>query len=117
MMEPPGAILEVSLERRAGEFSLAAQFAAAPGITVLFGQSGSGKSMTLRCISGLTRPDAGRITIAGVPVFDSAQGVNLPPHRRGIGVVLQQNALFPHLSVQGNIEFGLVGASRAGSCS
>jgi molybdate transport system ATP-binding protein len=104
-----GAALEVAVQRSVGGFRLDTKFVAEPGITVLFGHSGSGKSMTLRCISGLVRPDAGRIVLAGHTLFDSASRINVLSHRRGVGVVLQQNALFPHLSVRANIEFGLSG--------
>jgi len=112
MFEPPaidGTTLEVSLHRIVGTFELQVEFVAEPGITVLFGHSGSGKSMTLRCIAGLARPDSGRITLGSDVIFDSERHINLPAHRRGLGMVLQNLALFPHLSVKSNIEFGLVG--------
>jgi molybdate transport system ATP-binding protein len=80
---------------------------AGDGVAVLFGPSGSGKSLTLRCLAGLDRPDAGRMVVNGRVFFDSALGVDLPPHHRRIGYVFQGYALFPHLSVAQNIAFGL----------
>ncbi|MBM2826945.1 MAG: molybdenum transporter ATP-binding protein, partial [Dehalococcoidia bacterium] len=78
----------------------------------LFGPSGAGKTLTLNCISGLVKPDSGRIDINGATVFDSAQGVNLPPQRRRVGFVFQNYALLPHLSVGDNVAFGLRGLAR-----
>jgi molybdate transport system ATP-binding protein len=77
------------------------------GITILFGASGSGKSTVLRSIAGLSRPDAGRIALNDSVLFDSAHYVNVSPQRRRVGVVFQQLALFPHLTVAGNIAYGL----------
>ncbi len=76
-------------------------------VTCLLGPSGCGKSTTLRMIAGVERPDNGRITIDGQKVFD--QGVNLPPEARGVGLMFQDFALFPHLTVAGNVAFGLKG--------
>ena len=81
-------------------------------VIVLFGHSGSGKSLTLRAIAGLLRPDAGRIVIGGAPVLDTARGIDVPPQRRGVGMVVQSYALFPHLTVRENIAFGLHGLPR-----
>ena len=69
----------------------------------LFGASGSGKTSTLRAIAGLSRPAAGRITVNGSTWFDSAKAIDLPPHRRSVGYVFQEYALFPHLSVLDNV--------------
>ena len=76
-------------------------------MTVLFGPSGSGKSLTLQCIAGIVRPDEGRIVVDGRTLFDSAQNVNLPPQARRVGYVPQHYALFPHLTVEQNIAYGL----------
>ena len=95
--------------RLSGEFELDVAIDAPPGITILFGASGSGKSTLLRSVAGLVTPQAGRITIGDQTLFDSTAGINLPPHRRGVAIVFQQLALFPHLTVQGNIAFGLPG--------
>ena len=76
-------------------------------VLVLFGPSGSGKTTVLRCIAGLIRPDAGRIVLGGRVFFDSAMRVFLPPKDRGIGYVFQEYALFPHMSVEKNILYGV----------
>ena len=76
-------------------------------VTCLLGPSGCGKSTTLRMIAGVERPDQGQITIDGQTVF--GPGVNLPPEQRGVGLMFQDFALFPHLTVAGNIAFGLRG--------
>ena len=89
------------------------------GITILFGASGAGKTTLLDCIAGLQTPDQGRIAIGDQVLFDSAPGVNLPPNRRGIGYLLQSLALFPHMSVQQNVQYGLhglPGAERDARC-
>ena len=86
-------------------------FEAAPGVTILFGASGSGKTMTLECIAGIIRPDSGRISVGDQALFDSKGDVNLPIRRRGVGYVFQDLALFPHLSVRENVEFGMSGLS------
>jgi molybdate transport system ATP-binding protein len=78
-----------------------------PGITMLFGASGSGKTTLLRCIAGLTTPDAGRIAIGDRVLFDSQAGVDVAVATRQIGYVFQQAALFPHMTLRQNIEYGL----------
>ena len=97
---------------RAGAFRLELSFAADAGcILTLFGPSGAGKTTALRAIAGLARPDTGRIAIAGRTVFAAGNGADapvwIPPHRRRIGYVTQQNHLFPHLTVGQNIAYGL----------
>lgn len=81
-------------------------------ITVLFGPSGCGKTTALRCLAGLERPDEGRIRFEGTTWFDAERRVFLTPQRRGIGYLFQEYALFPHLTVAGNIAYGLDRASR-----
>ena len=85
----------------------------------LFGPSGAGKSLTLRAVAGLLRPDAGRIDINGRALFDSAQGICLPPQSRRVAYLFQDYALFPHLTVAQNIAFGMraAGAIRRASRS
>jgi len=78
------------------------------GITILFGPSGAGKSTLLDCLAGLTRPDAGRIAAGGDTLFDSARGIDFPPQERHIAYVFQTLALFPHLSVEENVSYGLL---------
>ncbi len=82
------------------------------GITILFGPSGAGKSTLLDCIAGLTQPNAGRIAIGGEVVFDSEEKVNVPPRRRQIAYVFQSLALFPHMTVEANVGYGLLDAPR-----
>jgi molybdate transport system ATP-binding protein len=77
------------------------------GITILFGPSGAGKSTLLDCVAGLTRPEAGRIALGSNVLFDSANGIELPPQERRIAYVFQTLALFPHLSVEENVAYGL----------
>jgi molybdate transport system ATP-binding protein len=89
------------------DFELDLSIALLPGITILFGPSGAGKTTLLDCIAGLTRPDAGRIAIAQRVFFDSTAGTNVPTRRRKVGYVFQDLALFPHLSVEGNVEYGI----------
>ncbi len=90
-----------------GRFSLEAAFEApAQGITGLIGPSGSGKTSLLRCVAGLEAKAAGRLTVNGECWQDSERGLFLPPHQRPVGYVFQDAALFPHLNVRGNLEFG-----------
>ncbi len=74
---------------------------------VILGPSGSGKSLTLKAIAGLLRPDAGHVRIDGHTLFDAAEGIDLPPQRRELAYVFQDYALFPHLTVRQNIAFPL----------
>ena len=82
-------------------------------ITVLFGPSGSGKSTVLRCLAGLDRPHRGYIRFRGETWFDASTGASVSPQARGIGLLFQDHALFPHLSVAENIAFGLHRLPRA----
>ncbi len=88
-------------------FTLDVSFTAPAGITMLFGPSGAGKTTLLDCIAGLTEPDAGRISIGDRVLFDSTDGRNVPVQRRQIGYVFQSLGLFPHVSVEGNVGYGL----------
>jgi molybdate transport system ATP-binding protein len=108
-----GDSVDLTITKRLGAFVLDVAWTAGDGVAVLFGPSGSGKSLTLRCLAGLDRPDAGRMVVNGRVFFDSALGVDLPPHHRRIGYVFQGYALFPHLSVAQNIAFGLRDRPRA----
>jgi len=84
---------------------------APPGITILFGPSGAGKSTLLDCVAGLARPDAGKIAIGEEVLFDSEMHVEVPPQKRRVAYVFQTLALFPHLTVEENIEYGLTDIS------
>lgn len=88
-----------------GDFVLDVEFAAPPGVTILFGASGSGKTQTLLSVAGLTRPDEGLIAVEGETLFDSSRGFSLPVSRRRVGYVFQSLALFPHMTAQANVEF------------
>ena len=105
-------MLDIRLRKQLETFTLTLELNAPPGITALFGPSGAGKSITLACIAGLKRPDAGWIRLNGDVLYDSEQGINLPPQRRAVGYVMQDYLLFPHLSVAQNIAFGLTGYAR-----
>jgi molybdate transport system ATP-binding protein len=88
-----------------GGFVLDVDFSAPPGVTILFGASGSGKTQTLKAVAGLTRPDDGLITVGGETLFDSSRGFHLPVSRRRVGYVFQSLALFPHMTARANVEF------------
>jgi ABC-type proline/glycine betaine transport system ATPase subunit len=99
----------VRLERRAphSSFVLDVSIEVPAGITVLFGPSGAGKSTLLDCIAGLLHPNAGRIAVGEKTLFDSDTRVNLRPQKRGIAYVFQSLALFPRMTVEENVAYGL----------
>jgi molybdate transport system ATP-binding protein len=88
-------------------FTLDSSFHVRQGITVLFGPSGSGKTTVLRSIAGIVEPDEGRIELGDHVYFDSERGINLPIQRRRIGFVFQDYLLFPHLTAEQNVSFGV----------
>lgn len=92
---------------KSGSFTLDVAFNANEGITILFGQSGSGKTTTLRAIAGIVRPDAGTISIGEDVYFDAASGENLSIQKRRVGYVFQDYALFPHMTAEQNIAYGI----------
>ncbi|MGC2108091.1 MAG: molybdenum ABC transporter ATP-binding protein [Candidatus Korobacteraceae bacterium] len=94
-------------DERGSPFTLDVDVTAAPGFTILFGASGAGKTTLLDCIAGLQTPETGRIAAATSVLFDSEGGVNLPTSRRSVGYLLQTLALFPHMTVQQNVQYGL----------
>jgi len=96
-----------TLRDRGRRFELAARFDSGEDFVVMFGPSGSGKSLTLQAVAGLVRPDAGRIAVDGRVLFDAARGVDLPIRERRIGYLFQDYALFPHLTVERNVGFAL----------
>src|SRR5215469_4853540 len=91
----------------AAPFALDVEARFAPGFTVLFGPSGAGKSTLLDCIAGLQQPDSGEIRLGEEVFFDAARRISLSPQRRELAYVFQSLALFPHLSVEQNIRYGL----------
>jgi len=101
-------MIEIRVQRRLGSFVLAAEFSApASGVVALFGRSGAGKTSLINAIAGIIRPEAGRIRIGERTFFDSDTGIDLPIERRGVGCVFQDSRLFPHLSVESNLRYGL----------
>jgi molybdate transport system ATP-binding protein len=101
-------MLSVALRTRlSASFDLDVSFAAPPGITILFGASGSGKTTVLRAIAGLLRPGGGRVAVGDRTLFDAARRIDVPVARRRVGYVAQQLALFPHLSVLDNVGYGI----------
>lgn len=99
--------LEVNIERECNGFLLQVSFRASHKTLGILGPSGSGKSMTLRCIAGLEAPARGSIVLNGRPLFDSSRGISVPSRKRRVGFLMQDYALFPHMTVAHNIAFGL----------
>ena len=95
-------------------FSLEVDFASKSERLVLFGPSGSGKSLTLQLLAGLLTPDAGKIVVGDRVLFDKQQKINVPARHRAMGYVPQDYALFPHLTVRDNVAFGLKRGWRRG---
>lgn len=107
---PPFSIkqgLLVDIEKQLANFTLKTAFSLHQETVGLLGGSGSGKSMTLRCIAGVETPSQGRIIVNGQTIFDSEKGINIPSHQRKVSLVFQNYALFPHMTVFQNIAFGL----------
>ena len=101
--------LEVDIQKQLSEFALDIAFKidAEQSSLGILGASGAGKTTLLRCIAGLETPDRGKIILNGKIWFDSAQGINLSPQQRSVGLLLQNYSLFPHLTVAENIAFGM----------
>ncbi len=105
--------LSAQIIKKVKGFQLDVEWHIGNEIAVLFGPSGSGKSMTLQCIAGLLRPDEGSIRANGDIFFDHLQKVNVPPEKRPFGYVFQDRVLFPHMTVRGNIAYGLRGVPKS----
>lgn len=97
--------VDIVLPRK--HFELRIQESFSEGITGIFGPSGAGKTSLLQAISGLAVPKTGRISISGRVLFDSSKGIHLPVHKRNIGYVFQEGRLFPHMSVEKNLRYGI----------
>jgi molybdate transport system ATP-binding protein len=109
-MTQPALSVRVYLKReirRSPQFVLDVALEFAPGPTVIFGPSGAGKSTLLDCIAGLLKPNRGKIAVEAETLFDAETDVNLRPEQRHIGYVFQSLALFPHMTVQQNVTYGL----------
>ena len=99
--------LSVDIEKKIGNFYLKVKFDASNEVLALLGASGCGKSMTLKCIAGIEKPDKGRIVLDGVTLFDSQKKINVSPQKRKVGYLFQQYALFPDMTVEENIACGV----------
>src|SRR5262245_59891764 len=93
-------------------FALDVEFAAPAGVTILFGPSGSGKTTCLRSVAGIVRHDEGRISLDERIYFDSSSGVDLQIQQRRVGFVFQDYLLFPHLTAEQNVAYGVRAAGR-----
>ena len=98
--------VSVDIEKKFKGFTLRAAFEAGDETLALLGASGCGKSMTLRCIAGIEKPDQGRIVLDGVTLFDSEKRIDLRPQQRHVGLMFQHYALFPHMTVEQNVSCG-----------
>jgi molybdate transport system ATP-binding protein len=112
-----GEVLEVAVTKRftsggLESFRLEVAFRAAAGITVLFGPSGGGKTTLLKVIAGIVRPCRGRITFGDRAFFDSEKDIDLPISKRHVGMVFQSPSLFPHLTVEENVAYGVRARDR-----
>ncbi len=96
----------VDIEKRLGDFQLKVSFEAGDEVLSLLGASGCGKSVTLRCIAGIMTPDKGKIVVDGMTLFDSEKKINLPPQKRRVGLLFQNYALFPNMTVLENLRAG-----------
>ncbi len=105
--------LYVDIEKQLGRFHLRAKLTAGCETLALLGTSGCGKSMTLKCIAGIERPDRGKIILDGVTLFDSEKHIDLPPQKRRVGYLFQQYALFPNMSAEKNVLCALHALPRA----
>ncbi len=104
--------LYVDILKKLGDFTLRVKFSSENDTLALFGLSGSGKSITLKCIAGIMTPDKGKIVINDKIVFDSEKGINLPPQKRSVGYLPQSHALFPNMNVKENIRCALSGKNK-----
>lgn len=98
--------LSVEIGHTVGALQLDVAFEAPPGVTVLFGSSGSGKTSVVNAVAGLLRPDRGRVSVNGWELFDTEARRWLPPHKRRLGYIFQEGRLFPHLTVRQNLVYG-----------
>jgi molybdate transport system ATP-binding protein len=101
-------VIRIKARKRLRDFTLDADIEAGPGETVvLMGSNGSGKTTVLNIAAGLVAPDEGLVAVSSRTLYDSAQGIDIPPEKRNVGYVFQHYALFPHMTVFDNVAFGL----------
>jgi len=105
--------LSAAIQYALAQFTLDVRFEADPGVTVLFGTSGAGKTTVLNCLAGLAKPAAGEIRLGDRLLFSGRAATNVPVHRRNIGYLPQGLALFPHMTVSQNVAYGLADRSEA----
>ncbi len=106
-------MMEVEIHKALKGFSMEVQWSSKAPITALFGPSGSGKSLTLQAIAGLMEPDGGIIRVGSTLFYHGEKGINLPPQKRKVGLLFQEFALFPHMTVLDNVAYGIPGGDRA----
>jgi len=106
-------VIAVNSEESLGAFRLEVAFTAEAPIVGLFGRSGAGKTCLVNALAGVSRPERGTIVVNGVTLFDSARRIDVPPERRRLGYVFQDDLLFPHLDVESNLLYGFHRAPRA----
>ena len=99
--------LQAKIKKKFSGFTLDVEFETKEGCMGILGASGCGKSMTLKCIAGIEKPDSGKIVLNGRVLFDSEKKINLPVQKRNVGYLFQNYALFNHMTVAENIAFGL----------
>ncbi len=104
--------LDISITKKLNDFSLNVDLHTDSTVTGILGASGSGKSMTLKCIAGIETPDSGYIRLNGRTLFDSAAHIDLPARKRNVGYLFQDYALFPTMTVRENIGISLSGSDR-----
>ncbi|MCL2706875.1 MAG: ABC transporter ATP-binding protein [Dehalococcoidia bacterium] len=100
-------MLKARIKKSLPGFDLDIELSLDRELLAILGFSGSGKTMTLQCIAGLTRPDEGYIELGGKVLFDSVAGINLPPQKRRVGFVFQNYALFPHMTIDENVAYSI----------
>jgi molybdate transport system ATP-binding protein len=109
--------LSVDIKKQVNGFLLDVSWEIGNELAVLFGYSGAGKTLTLKLIAGLMKPDRGLVESSGIVCFDSQRNIDLPPQMRCLGYVFQDLSLFPHMSVRENILYGAKGISKSeGKC-
>ena len=100
-------MFEVNIRKKLPQLDMNIAFSLKKGVLAILGTSGCGKTMTLKCIAGITNPDSGYISNNGIYLYNSEKKISLNPHKRKIGYVFQNYALFPHMTVYQNISYGL----------